>query len=393
MAVKDVLELLGKDVVLLSWPIGLKATNRPWGHLTIADMTPEYLETLHNRNVGVVLGEKSGNLIHLDVDMDKLVEPFLAANPFLKRTLQTRGSRGCGFWLHMAGQYPAQTVKFRTRDGRDAGEFRSNGSQSIIYGIHPDTKKPYQLLNVAKPLEVEFQQIRWPDEVINPFERRKCTEETEVIDVTDEAEVTDEAVDTEVISPTSKGLFSLINSMEDAVQIALPTRVHENNKKTFDLARALLTLRKKGINCDPDELFELWYTQAKPFLRPELSWGDYYLEFQNACLRAKVPFGSSKVTAAWARAKQNPLPLPANVMKVQKADLSLLCAFFREMQAEVGPGQVWFVAGGLRACAKLLGHKSHSTVETWVGALIKMGVLKLVKKGDSHHSTRFLFIG
>ena len=62
-----------------------------------------------------------------------------------------------------------------------------------------------------------------------------------------------------------------------------------------------------------------------------------------ACHRAKVPLGSSKVAAAWERAKQNLLPLPPKVMAIQKPDFQLLCAFFREMQAGAGDGNEWFV--------------------------------------------------
>ena len=396
MNVKELRELLGHDVLLLAWPTGSKGTKRKWGHLTIADMEkPDYLANIERGNIGVALGAKSGNLIALDVDDDSLVEPYLALNPWLKDTLQTHGRRGRVFWLRMAGDYPAKTKPLETLSGSDAGEWRAGkNSQSIIHGIHPDTGNPYQMLNKFKPLKAEFSRIIWPQEISNPptldsqLSKANWTEVTEVADATDE---TKEAVEANVMCASVAPVFTLINSVGTAVSKCLPTRIHENNLRLFDLARALLSLDQQAIQYDHDEVFELWYAKAKPFLRQELSKQDYYLEFMKACHRAKVPLGSSVVAAAWERAKQNLLPLPPKVMAIQKPDFQLLCAFLREMQAGVGEGNEWFVAGGYRACAKLLGHKNHSTVETWIGALHTMKVLKTVKLGDAFHSTRYIF--
>jgi hypothetical protein len=256
---------------------------------------PDYLATLGRGNIGVALGAKSGNLIALDVDDDSLVEPYLALNPWLKDTLQTHGRRGRVFWLRMAGDYPAKTKPLETLSGGDAGEWRAGkNSQSIIHGIHPDTGKPYQMLNKFKPLLAEFPNIIWPKEISNPptldsqLPKANWTEVTEVADATDE---TKEAVEANVICASVAPVFTLINSVETAVSKCLPTRIHENNLRLFDLARALLSLDQQAVQYDHDEVFELWYAKAKPFLRPELSKQDYYLEFMKACHRAKVPLG------------------------------------------------------------------------------------------------------
>jgi hypothetical protein len=103
--VSELRELVGHDVLLLAWPKRSKGTKIKWGHLTVASMTPAYIKKLERGNIGVALGAKSGNLIALDVDDDTLVAPYLALNPFLNDTLQTRGARGRVFWLRMAGGY------------------------------------------------------------------------------------------------------------------------------------------------------------------------------------------------------------------------------------------------------------------------------------------------
>jgi len=385
-------ELLGHDVLLLGWPIGSKGTPKKWGHLTIASMTPAYLAKLERGNIGVALGAKSGNLIALDVDDDNLVESYLTLNPFLNRTLQTHGARGRVFWLRMVGDYPAKTVKLKTQSGGDAGEWRAGiNCQSIIHGIHP-SGKPYEIVNLAKPLVVVFSSIVWPPEISNTPCLPTMLPKADWTEVTEETEDTDVAEDADVIVGASAGGFTLIRSTDEAIKRSLPTKIHENNLRLFDLARCLLTLTNQGVKFDPDEVFESWHKKAKPFLRPESSRDDYYLEFLRACNRARVPLGSSIVAAAWARANQNPSPLPPKVEAIQKPDFRLLCAFFREMQVAVGPGVVWFVAGGQRACANLLGHANHSTVETWISALCQMNVLKTVIKGNAHRSTRFIYL-
>ena len=278
MNVGELRELLGHDVLLLAWPKGSKGTLKKWGHLTVADMTPAYLAKLERGNIGVALGTKSGNLIALDVDDDSLVEPYLALNPWLTDTLQTHGRRGCVFWLRMAGNYPAKTVKLKNDSGNDCGEFRSNGSQSIIHGIHPDTGKSYQVVNMVKPLVVEFSSIIWPKEISNPptldsqLSKANWTEVTEVAEVTDE---TNEANEAKVMCVAVVPVFTLINSVEAAVNKCLPTRIHQNNILLFDLARALLTLNRQAIEHDADEIFEQhrdihkkWPARAAQFLRP-----------------------------------------------------------------------------------------------------------------------------
>ena len=362
-------------------------------------MTPAYISKLEHGNIGVALGAKSGHLIALDVDDDSLVEPYLASNPWFKDTLQTHGRRGRVFWLRMAGDYPNKTAKLQTESGGDAGEFRSNGAQSIIHGIHPDTDNSYQMVNKVKPLVVEYSRIVWPKEISNPpsielqLPIAKCTEVADEADEAYVAEVTKGAVEANAVLEASARFFTLINSVDDAVNKSLPTKIHQNNDLFWDLARGLLTLNRLRIEYDHQEVFELWYSRTNPaFLRPELTKEDYFMQFLNACHRAKVPLGSCKVANAWERAKQKLLPLPPAVLAIKKPDFHLLCAFFREMQAGAGAGTTWFVAGGVRACAKLLGHKSHSTAETWIGALHTMKVLKTVKKGDAHHSTRFLYV-
>ncbi len=120
--VAELKELLGEPVVFIRWPKGVKGTKRTWKHLRAKHMTPEYLSKLASGNIGVALGKVSGDLCAIDVDDDHLVGPFLAANPRLRETLQTHGSRGRVFWIRLIGKYP-RTFKLRSPSGEEVGEF------------------------------------------------------------------------------------------------------------------------------------------------------------------------------------------------------------------------------------------------------------------------------
>lgn len=236
--VPELIRLLGKPVVFLGWPKGLKGDRRKWGHLTAANMTADYLAKLRHGNIGVALGEKSGGLCAIDCDDEDFLKSFAAANPQLDGTLQTHGARGRVYWMRFAGKYPTKSIKLKTKGGAEVGEYRANGNQSIIWGVHPGTGKEYQFV-VKKPvLTVDFASIVWPDSLAKNPVNREWTEVTEVPEVTNVAEVADEA---DVIV-CGGSVFSLIESVEDAVKKCLPETVNTNNARLFDLARACLTL-------------------------------------------------------------------------------------------------------------------------------------------------------
>lgn len=79
ITVQNVVEKL-QPAVFLGWPRGTKGDSRRWGHLTQADMTPDYLAKLGNGNVGVVFGRKSADptgavLAGIDLDRADGVDP------------------------------------------------------------------------------------------------------------------------------------------------------------------------------------------------------------------------------------------------------------------------------------------------------------------------------
>jgi len=157
--------LLGHDVVLLPIAAGEKAPRFDgWNEVTVDRMEdPEYLAQFTG-NIGVLLGEKSGHLCTVDVDSDDNFTAFLELNPQLRGTLQTKGARGGNIWIRVKGEYQPLT-KIKCSDGSDWGEFRSTGGQTIIYGVHP-TGVAYRMLVEAPPIEITFDSIVWPENLV-----------------------------------------------------------------------------------------------------------------------------------------------------------------------------------------------------------------------------------
>jgi phage/plasmid-associated DNA primase len=172
--VEDLRRLVGNDVVLLSIPCGSKKPIlKGWQSTKLSRMEdPEYLAQLnHDGNIGVLLGS---GLVTIDLDRDEVVEQFLRLNPKLCETLRSRRVRGCNFWLRIKGNYP-RACKLTTKTGEAWGEWRADGNQTVIHGEAIDLNKGetqatlYKIINRTPPIEVAFDEIQWPDELLLPW--------------------------------------------------------------------------------------------------------------------------------------------------------------------------------------------------------------------------------
>ena len=134
---------------------------------------PAYLAQLRTGNIGVLLGSASGGLCAIDIDADDEVQPFLALNPKLSSTLRTSGARGAQVWVRIVGDYPKLT-KLKTADCGEWGEWRCDGGQSVVHGVHPDGIE-YRRLVDAPPVQIAFSEIVWPDTSSCPGHRGNTT--------------------------------------------------------------------------------------------------------------------------------------------------------------------------------------------------------------------------
>src|SRR5437773_727845 len=94
--------LLGEDVFFVPCEWGTKKplvtyVERPFA----ATKTEAYraVFSVQDVNVAVYLGKASGGLCAIDFDRDEDLTAFLAANPGLGNTTQSRGSRGGMLWV------------------------------------------------------------------------------------------------------------------------------------------------------------------------------------------------------------------------------------------------------------------------------------------------------
>jgi hypothetical protein len=403
--VPELRRLLGA-AVLLACPTKTKKPNGKWGHLTLADMTPEYLAKLNAGNIGVALGDVSGGLCAIDIDGDGLVEPFLDANPELVNTFQTHGSRGRVFWIRLKNRY-LKTVKLKTAAGEPAGELRANGSQSIVWGVHPDTGQPYEWVVNKPAVEIEPGSIVWPDCFEKPtFYRAALTEDGDTENglqsapnretftdggVTEQSltEASDVILCARVASADCGGAGTIKNR-EDVLRLCVPQKVHQNNDLLFKLARGILNLEK--LDGYPYSLaqrldvFNEWFKRSRPFLRLGQSRDAYLAEFMNAKKRANTPLGGNTIDEAWNLAQSEPLPAEAAVFEEERNQR--LVGFCFQLQRLNGD-EPFFISS--RVCQRLLGLGTAYEAAKWLTALQEMGVIELAEKGSERRATRYWY--
>jgi hypothetical protein len=396
--VQELRDLLGPQALLLSWPKGTKGGKRKWGDLTIRSMDePRYLVRLGEGNIGVALGEKSAGLCSLDIDSDVELSEFLELNGEIAHTLRSRGRRGGNLWWQLTPPYPRLTSL--KRDGKAWGEWRSTGGQTIIYGTHP-TGPEYRIVNRVKPLAIQFNEIKWPEGILpllmtQPIE--SATESTELTEITEKTEPTELPEPTERTEANRSGIFApgclVIANFEEAVALSLPTGPHDNHHQLFKLARAIKSLElTRGTPVTKPELkgaLSMWYAQAAPHLRANLSRDDYYFELLEAFEHAKVPLGADVLGAAWGRAKMKEPPAEAN--QFETLEVQTLVSLCRELQLMCGASPFFLSCRSLQA---LLGHETHATAAKWLNGLCRAGILTVADKGGpkTQRATRFWYL-
>lgn len=171
---EKILALTG-PAVLLPIPQGTKRpADTGWQTTGEAQMRdPAYLARLNNGcNVGVLQGKPSNGLCSVDLDDEKWIEPFLQANPKLRRTLRTKRLRGCNLWVRVAGEYPplSKLIHPRMKGPKgaplDVGEWRSTGGQTVIAGQVDGL--PYRVEVELPPVEITFAELVWPEFIATP---------------------------------------------------------------------------------------------------------------------------------------------------------------------------------------------------------------------------------
>jgi hypothetical protein len=151
----DLLIRDGRNAVLLPIPGREKGPHfNEWQRTTFEKtQAPEYIELLQNHpNTGVLLGSPSNDLCSWDWDTPQALEDFTRANPIYDNSLWSAAAHGAQIWAYFPCERPHQVHPLYVRKGSvlagdkkpdkhgriKVGEFRAEGGQSVIRGIHPD---------------------------------------------------------------------------------------------------------------------------------------------------------------------------------------------------------------------------------------------------------------
>ena len=184
----DIYAVFTKNPVLLPLIPGTKKIlDKGWPDTTWEDtQKPNYQARLKNSpSIGILLGKNSQNLLFFDWDTQAALDWFLENNPEFKKSFIVTG-RGVGGQVggYCRGTLPGN-AKFRVPESSplangarakaddkgtvQIGELRGDREQSVLRGIHPDTKKPYCWLSPEKPIDFDFDAVKWHPDIDLPW--------------------------------------------------------------------------------------------------------------------------------------------------------------------------------------------------------------------------------
>lgn len=391
-AIQTIHRLFG-HCVLLKWPLGKKSANQPWKHFTLDHMTPEYLATLTNCNIGIATGRKSGGLCAIDLDHDDLIKPFKLANPWASQTTITRGARGCQIWVRIKGRFP-DSGRLR-RKGEFCGEWRADGHQSIVPpSIHPDTGKPYEFVSVYPVGEIFYNEIRYPEGIIGPAMEdsvdsqlpnttnatQHMTQYTQLCPCNTSKETPNED------SPAKLSFLTVSDACQPdydlLVEPHIATEKGHNNAKLFQLAQAVKLAETLGQTVDVERIFDLWWSHSQPFTKQTLNQDTYYYEF----LRALGSIDGDPVIKAWQASATVVAPGSQRLRDAQMKRLAAFCYCLRDAE-----GRFYL------SCRKVgtLFSLHHQDAFVWLKSLEDSKLILAVKRGSnsSRKATEYQYIG
>jgi hypothetical protein len=197
-------------------------------------------------------------------------------------------------------------------------------------------------------------------------------------------------------SPESHGFYvypvsrhsGLDGELEDLALRNACTEGDTARRKRFKLLRDLRALERRiGRKLSCDELiqaFETWYRESQPHLNPKRSRNDYLAAFFAEYGKVRVPTGASEILN---KALERVLSMSASELPTLPGMADApeswrrVAALHREMGRQSVNG-IYFL--GCRDCAKADPGLNKDSANNINRALARLGVIELVKVGDSH---------
>jgi hypothetical protein len=279
--------------------------------------------------------------------------------------------------MRFDGDYPKKSKGLKTHAGDAVGEFRSNGSQSVIWGQHP-AGHPYTFVVRQPALTIGFESIRWP----SISEPPNFTQYTHVVSSDKEAVIAQS-----LESYCVNGESYCVNSIEDAVRLTLAVAPRRNNASLFKLARALLLLPPLS-SAELFTTFDRWFDETKKRGFARNSRQQYLDEFMNAIRTAKKPLDKSPIDLAWERVQVESPPKEVEYFVGDELAQQLLCLCF-QLHTSAG-GQPWFLAS--RDAARHL-KTSHTCCAKLLAGFVAMRILAVTDPGTMHKARCYAWKG
>ena len=401
--VSELIQLLGEPVLLLSWPPKTKGTKKRWKHLKaeVAMKDEAHLRELEKGNIGVALGDKSGGLISIDWDENEILEEFLRINPAINLTLVSKGKRGGNVWYRMIGGYPLRLVCLK-RQGKSAGEWRSGGAQTIIYGQHPEGHQ-YQIVQKLPAKLISYDQIVWPVGITPPV----LIDESRLLEVNDSKEAESDEPDNITITSFSNPLLSSVilcpllsssvKSVDDCIRLSIPSEPRQNHHALFKFARCIKTLEALQMReFTPEEhvvAFSKWHNEAnsRNVLRVGQSRDQYLMEYLESYPKVKhLVADNALLKGAWALANDSQAYQPDFSNYFTSPILHRIvswCYYIQRLADE--RGVIWFLS--CRDAGRYLG-VSHTEANQMISTLIRFKILTVVENSNQSKARRLKWI-
>ncbi|HLX62353.1 MAG TPA: hypothetical protein VKX17_13835 [Planctomycetota bacterium] len=173
--------------------------------------------------------------------------------------------------------------------------------------------------------------------------------------------------------------FSRLCTVEEAVEVAATTKLHQNYDVLFVFARALKAVEhRRATPLTPAEemgAFDKWYKWNQRFTRPGATREMYFDEFKRARACARLPLGENppELVAIFERARAS-LPLVAE--KLTTRTQRLLCSLCHHLQLHHGKNPFPL---GCRKAAEFLGTDDYATAADVLRRLTRMGIIRVAK--------------
>jgi hypothetical protein len=339
-------------------PYGKKAARIRWGKYQQKHPDENQLRkwfSNKNRNIAVVLGPVSGDLVCRDFDTTTGYESWFANYPDLAKKLPTvRTSKG--------GHVYFQSSVIGIKKYAD-GELRGKGGYCLLPpSVHPNGQT-YQWVN-----PISNGNLLVIDPKLAGF----------IPDVTERAERTEE---------NSRELNEILvcKSIGEAIKRTLPKILHTRHRKIFDFARELKSM-PEYTDADPNQfrsVVEQWHEKALPNIETK-EFEETWIDFLKGWHKAKWKIGESPMAQIFEKAIHLEPPKIAVKKYPDHSKLKILVSLCRELQRAAG-SQPFFLT--VRTGARLL-KVDPMTISRWLFLLESDEILKLVSKGGTAKTVR-----